>query len=338
MRRRSSSAAVLLTAWLGACATTPRFDGPLAARNQHPAQLTVQRLAPRGASALAADDVELGWSNAYTSDFLAGTGGGDSFAMDGETLRTALRARIGLGEGFELGLELPFLHASGGFLDDFVVDWHAFFGFPDQGRDVAPRDAYRIRATRNGATAFELEQHGLHLGDVPIGLFHSLLAPSDAQPFGVGVAAGLELPTGDADAGFGNGGLDASLGLVLEARSGPIAWTAQLSHSFAANPDRARAAGLDFADVTALDLGAELALDDSLALLVTTQYESSTLRGLDLARASDPQWLLWVALRHRLGERTRLEYGLGEDLSSFVAPDFSAWIALTTSFGPSEPR
>ena len=58
----------------------------------------------------------------------------------------------------------------------------------------------------------------------------------------------------------------------------------------------------------------------------------------DLARASDPQWLLWVALRHRLGERTRLEYGLGEDLSSFLAPDFSAWIAIASDFGAAECR
>ncbi|MBI5850108.1 MAG: DUF3187 family protein [Planctomycetes bacterium] len=331
MKRRAAVGALVACA---SCASVPRFDGPLAVRNQHPAQLTVQRLSPRSAEVLDASTARVDLSTAYSSYFLSGSDSRGSFIMDGELLRTAAAVRVGLGGGFDVAAELPVLHASGGFLDDFVVDWHDWFGFPDQGRDAAPSDAVAIRAVRDGATVFEVEPNGLHLGDVPIVLTFAPWSIDAEHRVGVALRGGVELPAGDEDAGFGNGGIDAALGVVCELRTGPIAWTAQAAHSFARTPDRARAAGLAFGDVSSFDLGAEVALADSCSFLVQTQYESSTLRGLGFGRAADDQWLLWIALRHRLSDGTRLEWGLGEDLSGYIAPDFSAWLSVTMDVGP----
>ena len=61
--------------------------------------------------------------------------------------------------------------------------------------------------------------------------------------------------------------------------------------------------------------------------------ESSTLRDLDFPRVSDEQFSLWTGVRHRLADRTMIEFGIGEDLSEFIAPDFTAWIALLHGFG-----
>ena len=136
-KRRQRAALGALVA-CASCASVPQFHGPLAVRNQHAAQLTVQRLSPRSAEVLDAGATRVDLSTAYSSYFLSGSDARGSFVMDGELMRTAAALHLGLGGGFDVAAELPVLHASGGFLDDFVVDWHDWFGFPDQGRDAAP--------------------------------------------------------------------------------------------------------------------------------------------------------------------------------------------------------
>jgi hypothetical protein len=318
---------------LPGCATEPRFDGPIAARNQHPAQLLVGRLRPRSAAAAPAGAATVEWQTAYSSLFLSGSAGTNSFEMDGEYLRTALTTRLGLGAGLDLELELPIGHASGGFLDDFVVEWHDLFGFPNQGRDLAPTDDFAVSGERDGATVFAVEPHGARLLDIPLALAWAPWAIGEERPFGLLLRGGVELPTGDADAGYGSGEVEWMLGAVAEWRTGPLALNLHAEHTFAASPPRARAAGFDFEDVSSLGIGAEFAVDDNLSLLAQVEMDRSTLRGLDLQRTSADQWLLWTAARFRLGERLRVEVGIGEDLSQYIAPDFSAWLSFAIDFG-----
>lgn len=305
-------------------------------RNQHPAQLTVLHLDPRATAPVPAGTVQARADAAYTSLFLGGTGNGNTFGMDGEILRTGLKAEVGLGAGLSLAAELPLLHTNGGFLDAFLIDWHDLFGLPDQDRSTSPRNQFEVRATRQLNTVYELRERDLEVGDIPMALTWSILSPEprgpdDERRNGVGLAArvGVEWPTGDADAGFGNGEVDWSLGLLGELRTGPVAWTAHASHTFAGTPDVARRGGLDFADVTSAGLGLEWAVADRWALLVQTELETSTLRNLDFDRVSDPQWLLWTGVRTRVSRSVAIEVALGEDLSAFVAPDFTAYLGLT---------
>ena len=78
---------------------------------------------------------------------------------------------------------------------------------------------------------------------------------------------------------------------------------------------------------------AEMALTDSLTLLVQTEAETSTLRRLGFDRVSDIQWLIWVGGRTRLSESVSLEFALGEDLSTMIAPDFTAYLGFRVELG-----
>ena len=75
-------------------------------RNQHPAQLTVLHMDPADTAPRPAGAVGLRADAAYTSLFLGGARNGNLFEMDGEILRTAVRAEVGLGAGWELSVEL----------------------------------------------------------------------------------------------------------------------------------------------------------------------------------------------------------------------------------------
>ena len=317
---------ILLGTLLGACSSHTPFYGPLPVRNQHPAQLTVLHMDPRSARVLDSGSPDVRVDAGYTSLFQGGTGGGNDFFMDGELLATRIKARLGLGKGWETWAELPFAYTTGGFLDSFLIDWHDFWGLAGLGRSSAPKDRWDVRARRQGVTVYEMERSSLELMDIPIGIAWNPGWRSDPS-LDLLLRVAVELPAGDDGAGFGNGRVDYALGLVLEYRFDGWALTGHLQHTFAGTPNRAKSGGLDFGDVTSVGVGAEVSLGDTISALVQAEMETSTLRDLGFSEVEDEQWLLWVGLRQLLGDGFYLEIGFGEDLFG-APPDFTAWLAV----------
>lgn len=324
------------------------WAGPLPARNQHPAQLTVLHLPVTSTAVLPAGEYAVRGDLAYTSLFLGEGRPGNRFRMDGEYLRASLGLRLGLLEldlgpwargGLELGLELPMAHTSGGFLDGFLIGYHRVLGLPDQGRDRVPRGQFEIVAERDGQTVFSVDRSEAELLDVPVWLTWQLLGDRAGQPgaaglrpargFGLAVRAGLELPTGDQRRGYGSGGLDAGIGLLLEHRGEHCAVYAQLQHTWASSPASVRDNGYRLADVTALAVGLELSLTDNLHAYAQLGHENSTLRRLQQQEMARDQLLLWLGGRYRLGSRWSLEFAVGEDLIGYVSPDVSFWLGMS---------
>jgi hypothetical protein len=312
-----------------ACVADPELQGPLPVRNQHPAQLTALHPPPASALVLPSGAATLRADAAYTSLFLAGQDVGNRFFMDGEYLRTAFGAKVGLGADLELWAELPVAHTGGGFLDDFLIGYHRALGLPGQGRTEAPRDAFAVVAEVQGQTAWQVEPRSLTLLDVPLGLTWMVRDP--AQGLGMALRAAVELPTGDAAAGYGSGGVDAAVGVLLEHRCLGMAWYGHLQHSFVRTPRPARAAGLRFGDVTSAGLALELPLGPSLHAFAQVEYETSVLRGLgSFDEAASPQCLVWLGGRFRLGPDYGLEVAVAEDLIGYVSPDVTFWLGFTS--------
>jgi hypothetical protein len=318
---------------LGACATSPRFEGPLQTRNLQPAQLTVLHLPLRGASPVRKDEARFRLEANYGSMFVESGGGGDTWVMDGELLRTAANCRYGLGGGVEAWLELPFAHTTGGFLDDFVEQWHDALGLPDGGRPAAPENRFLVEAFDDGSEVYSMDREDWTWLDLPVGLSWSPLPLTPERQFGITLHGAVEFPLGNEDRGYGNGGFDAALGLSAELRTGTISWTTQIAHTFARTPGPARRAGFTFEDVTALALGAEVCLSETWALLFQLEGETSTLRDLEVEELEDPALALWVGTRARLGDRVSLELAFGEDLKPDHAPDFMVYTALGLRLG-----
>lgn len=338
MRWAGAVRACLLGTSIAGCAGAPRLRGPMPVRNQHPAQLTVLHLPPAPVTVAPAGTVAARVDAAYSSLWLSGSGtGGRSWTMDGEYLRTALATRIGLGAGLEFGVELPFAHTSGGFLDSFVIGYHDTFGFSDQNRSGTAKDQFGIEARRNGATVWQVERSGYELLDVPLSLTWQATDP--ARGLGIALRGGVELPTGAAARGYGSGETEFALGALLEQRALGCGCYGHLQHTFAGTPGQARRADFRFADVTSAGLGVEAPLHDGVEALVQVEWETSALRDLDIRVTRRDQWLLWVGLRLDLGRECDLELGFGEDLQGLVSPDFTAWLAMSwTPAAPARPR
>lgn len=328
MHRAARRVLAFPLAALAACGVLPRDAGPLPVRDQHPAQLLAPHLDPVPAQVLPWGEAVLRANVAHTSLWLSGSGqGGRSLTMDGENTRTALGIRVGVGSGVEVEAELPFGYASGGFLDSFVIGWHDFFGFPDQGRSAAPRDDYAIQARVGNEVAFAVEPYEVQLMDVPLGARVRLWGDDEGA---LAARALVELPTGDQGAGFGNGGVDVALGLIGDLRLGALQLFAHGHYACVSDSAPARRAGLELRDVAAAGCGGNLQVLDGLSLHVQTQVESSVLRDLGFQRAADTQWLIWSGFRVACDDRTFIELALGEDLGPYASPDFTLWAAVGT--------
>lgn len=318
---------------LGGCVTPKQFGGPIPFRNQHPAQLTALRMDPQSARPLPAGDTRLRADFAHSNVFLQGTNGGNSWFMDGEILRSGLKARHGLGHGLEVWGELAMATTGPGFLDGFIEDWHDTFNLPDQNRDQFPKYRWQVVAQKGGVTAWQMDRTDGALLDLPLGLNWNVVPMTAERPYALTARVATELPTGNQERGFGSGGFDWSAGLVGEYRYEGWSFTAHALHTFVHTPDPADRANLDFKDVTSAGLGIEAALAEHTFLLGQVLFDTSVLRQLHFARVSDPQWTIWFGLRHHLGERFAVEVGFGEDLSIDGPPDFTAWLAFVFDLG-----
>ena len=310
-----------------ACVGKPALQGPMPVRNQHPAQLTVQHMDPASAQVLPAGATAARLDSAYTSLFLSSPVGNSQFLMDGEYLRTAPRLRVGLGKGLEAGIELPFAHSSGGFLDSFVIGYHDTLGLPEQARRLVPRDRFSVKAQQNGADVWSVDSSALQLLDVPLQLTYRVL-PAGEGRLGATVRGGVELPTGDSARGYGSGGIDSTLGAVLDYRAGGVGWYGHAQHTFAGTPSRSRRAGFHFSDVTSAGVAVEVPLATDLHAFAQVEWETSTLRELHLAAVSRDQVLLWLGGRLQVGAGAAIELAIGEDLVWRISPDFTLWLGL----------
>lgn len=328
--------AILLA--LASCKGAGLVDGtPLAVRNPHPAQLTAMVASARPPRALPRGSIEVEAQALWSSLWLRPGGGNDRIELDGELVRLTPLIRCGLGNGFELSLATPFLHAGGGQLDGFLEGWHDAFTLPQNERNLFDRGRFVVRADRQTPsgleTAWELDRAGLAIQDLPIELawfpFGLRADPGERdgstvdsdEPWSLGFRLGVELPTGDEDRGLGNGGLDSMLGFVAGYQVESHGFFLWGGHSWVARPSSAARVGLPWGDPTVLGAGTEIAVVRDLSFLAQVEWETSVLRALDETHAKRDQVLLWLGGRWSYSERGSVEVSVGEDLVRSVSPD-----------------
>ena len=162
------------------------------------------RLLPGGSSSLQLQ-VDLA-NNSMTS-----TEKGESISLDGETYRMRLIWKLGLDEGWQVGIELPLIRHTSGVMDNFIEDWHDLFGLTNSDRTPWPKNRLLYSYERNGVAEVELTDNTSGLGDIQLLASRSLI-----ETMAGGVLtfnAGLKLPTGDADSLLGSGAAELALWL-----------------------------------------------------------------------------------------------------------------------------
>ncbi len=161
------------------------------------------RLSPPGSTSA---NLLVDLANTYTVEKTAR----EELLLDGESWRTTLTVRRGIGSAAEVGIELPYLGIGGGTFDSFIVGWHDFFGLPQGGRETTAKRQLRYRYRRDGVTRLDLSQPSSGFGDLRLTGGWQLLQ-TDAG--GVALRGMIALPTGNSSELRGSGTTSGALWL-----------------------------------------------------------------------------------------------------------------------------
>ena len=124
--------------------------------------------------------------------------------IDTEMRSLNLTVRQRVGERFEIGVDLPYVSYSGGFLDSVIYDFHEFFGLSNSARE-GPEDQFRLYMEKDGVTLYDATEPSSGIGDVQLAAAMRLGSAT--------IRASVKLPTGDADKLTGSGAADLAVGV-----------------------------------------------------------------------------------------------------------------------------
>ena len=140
----------------------------------------------------------------------------EAIVIDGETYRIDLTARYGFKNNWELGFKLPIISHRGGFLDNFLIRWHNWFGLPSLGRDTVANNQLNYSYRDASGTRISITDSTSGLGDITLFAGHQLPVANPALRRAVFTS--LKLPTGSARKLTGSGGVDLSAWLTQSFR------------------------------------------------------------------------------------------------------------------------
>jgi hypothetical protein len=289
------------------------FDGPLQIRNQFPLFLYINT--PYLESASIEDSFSASLS--YSSINLVESSSEWDIGIDMEITELDLRFRKNIGDFIELGIELPILSFSSGFMDGFLNSYHDAFGFPDYGRSNRPDNEFLYEVKRKGKLVVKGENGHIGIGDIRLTLKRPLLNSDPA----ISIKGDIELPTGDANTGYGNGSIDAGIALLMDKR---------LSEYFksylnigAVFPGNLR--GHEEINLREFFYGGaaiEASFWKNISLIGQVFVQGSPLPKIDISSVDRLAVLLSLGGRYSSGNNN-FEFSLTEDPNTSGAPDFT---------------
>ncbi len=199
---------VLSVVLLGCCLPQAGADEPPAdafpLRNHNPF-LQIYGLPAFETHELAAPGgVDFSFAIDVANDMELADRSGEELLIDSESRVVNLSLRKRIAERYEIGLDVPYVDHSEGFLDNVIFEFHDLVGLSNSTR-AGPDDQFAIRFARDGTTLFEMQEPAAGIGDVRL---------SAAMSFDrLTLRAGVKLPTGDPDKLTGSGAADVSIGV-----------------------------------------------------------------------------------------------------------------------------
>jgi Protein of unknown function (DUF3187) len=275
---------------------------------------------------------EVGLNVAISNNYADHENSREHIILDGETTRFTVAARYGLFPHLELGVKIPYISHSGGFLDGFIESYHGIFGFPNGGRDLAPRNRLLYRYQRDGVEKIRIDSSGSGIGDLQLTTAFQLYEEKNQ---GMTINAALKLPTGDSDQLRGSGSTD----LALWLHEG-------IGGTFAAGGNWASygSAGILFMTegnvlpdqqkrwVGFGSLGIGWAPLNWLSFKVQADAHTPFFSDSDLKEISATAVQLIIGGTISFSERVALDIGVSEDLTVNTSPDVAFYFTLRTRF------
>jgi hypothetical protein len=307
---------------------------PFRAKNQSPLIQIYGLPAAGNAVLLPPGRKEVGLTLDHSSNYVLEQDAREKILLDGETTRLTLGGLYGFTQRLELGIEIPYISHSGGFLDGFIIDYHDLFGFPQGGRDQAPRNRLLYQYSRDGAEKLKIDRSGGGLGDVSLLAGLQLYHDGQKNPRAVALRANVKIPSGDSAMLCGSGSTDASLSIavsddyLLPLGHGTVFGSAGLMVMTRGEilPEQQR----DHVFFGRIGMGWNPL--EWLAFKVQMDAHTPFFNDSSLTPLSSNAAQLLIGGTLALGRQTTLDIAVSEDIVVQTSPDVVFHFALTTRF------
>ena len=260
--------------------------------------------------------------------------GKERVVIDGETYRTTLVGRYGIAEGIELGVEIPYIIHSGGFLDAFIENYHSAFGFPQGDREQAPRGRLLYQYQRNGINRIKVDSVGSGLGDIRLTTAFQLYQKLNESPTALALRASLKLPTGETDQLHGSGSTDLALWLTAsdDHKLGSGHWTIFGAVGILGMSDGKILTDQQRNLVEFGTIGIGWSPLSWFGLKMQINGHTSFFRDSDLVELNSNSAQLTVGGTFAVFKQTTIDVGITEDIIIKTSPDVGFHIAVQSRF------
>ena len=258
-------------------------------------------------------------------------GSDEAISIDGETHRFSLLLNYALRDNLQLGFEIPYVKHSGGFLDDFIYEWHNFFGQPQNGREKDESDEIFFEYKDNNGDEFGIDDTKSGIGDIRLNVAYSRPLEKDRALI---YSAEIKLPTGDFDKLTGSGGTDISVGVTINdphsLAESKVTLFGGLAAMYLGDIDS------DLSDDQynfAMALRAGMGWQALQKLQLKLQFDGHTpLYDSNLEEMGDPTLQIVIGGSFIFTEDVYLDLAITEDIIVETAPDVGFILALVTKF------
>lgn len=268
-------------------------------------------------------NAELSWN--ATSHAMSDGSGGFLVVADGETHSLTARFQLDAWRGWQIGVQLPWLRHSGGFMDSMIDTWHDLFNLNEGTRGRTGEDQLNYVLQQQQADIFRIDRSVSGIGDVEVGVSRDL-----GTLFGAPwrLALNLKLPTGDVEKLTGSGSADFALGFGWRAPGTPGAKLRWWLDAGAVVPGDVDIVGLKTESlVYYYDAALTWRLLRRFDAILQLAGHSSLYAGNDTVLGEPAAQLAVGGLWH-MSPRFGLRFGFFEDILAESAPDFGLELAL----------
>jgi hypothetical protein len=189
------------------------FDGPLIIKNGFPIYAAIG--SPSLISAEPENTMDINFS--YSSTYRVKRLNDWYFGIDLETAITDIQFSRLVGNGTEIGVDIPVIRYGPGFMDSAIETYHDLLGLHNAySRNDRPRNQFLLQITHNGEMVIQGKPGNTALGDITAKVKHAVYRNRASTI--VSVQAFLNIPTGDADSAFGSGKTNGGMAVLVNSR------------------------------------------------------------------------------------------------------------------------
>jgi len=268
------------------------------------------------------------------SNYVVEVEAAEAVIQDGENWRVHLTCRYGVTDRMEVGIEIPYVIHTGGFLDGPVNTWHDITGLPDGGRKNTANNRINTTYIKDGRVLINMEESSAGIGDIRVFGGLRLLGSEGDQGRSLTLRAGLKLPTGNPDDLTGSGAADLHVGVaVMDTTLSPdtgISFFGNAGILFAGGGDLIRDQQRSLVGFGSLGVGWRIT--DRFTPKIQVDWHSPFHQ--DSALSTVDAWSAQLVLGGTLSisEKSQLDMAIVEDIAVDTAPDVLFHIALGTRF------